>query len=84
MSTKVLDDFLGLAPFAKQISRHPRSVRRWLDQPGGLPYTKIGNRILIHVPTAREWLLHRMENISRKQPRKQIPRATKQKTKTTK
>jgi hypothetical protein len=57
MSPQVLDDFLDLAPFAAQVDRHVRTVRRWLDQPDGLPYTRLGNRILIHVPTAREWML---------------------------
>jgi len=58
----LLQDFLDLVPFAAQINRHPRTVRRWLDQPGGLPYTRIGNRILIHVPTARDWIFSRMRN----------------------
>jgi hypothetical protein len=70
--TDVLSDFLDLEPFAKQVDRDPRTVRRWLDQPGGLPYTRIGNRILIHVPTAREWMFRRMRN---------TPRAAKQRAK---
>jgi hypothetical protein len=57
--SKVLQDFLDLAPFAKQVGR-PRTVRRWMDQPNGLPHTRIGNRILIHIPTAREWIMGRM------------------------
>jgi hypothetical protein len=60
--SNLLQDFLDLDPFAAEINRHPRTVRRWLDKRGGLPYTKIGNRILIHVPTAREWLMRRMRN----------------------
>ena len=55
-------DFLDLELFAKEIDRDPRTVRRWLDQSNGLPYSRIGNRILIHVPTAREWMLGRMRN----------------------
>jgi hypothetical protein len=62
MPEKLLDDFLDLDPFAAEVKRHPRTVRRWLDQPNGLPYTRIGNRILIHVPTAREWIFGRMHN----------------------
>jgi hypothetical protein len=53
--TSFLDDFVDLEPFAADAGRHPRTV-----QPDGLPHTRIGNRILIHVPTAREWLLKRM------------------------
>jgi hypothetical protein len=57
---RVLDDYLDLIPFAREVDRHPRTVRRWLDQPDGLPFSRIGNRILIHVPTAREWIFGRM------------------------
>lgn len=56
----LLSDFLDLEPFAKQVGRNPRTIRRWLDQPDGLPYTRIGNRILIHIPTARNWIFGRM------------------------
>jgi hypothetical protein len=51
---------VDLNPFAAQVGRDPRTVRRWIDQPNGLPFTRIGNRLLIHIPTAREWLLSRV------------------------
>jgi hypothetical protein len=57
-----LVDYLDLEPFAKECGRDPRTVRRWLNEPDGLPYTRIGNRILIHIPTAREWLFSRMHH----------------------
>jgi hypothetical protein len=57
----LLNDFLDLAPFAKEVDRCERTVRRWLDQPDGLPYARLGNRILIHVPTARDWIFSRMK-----------------------
>jgi hypothetical protein len=60
MSPQVLDDFLDLAPFAVQVGRDVRTVRRWLNKPDGLPFTRLGNRILIHVPTARSWMLGQM------------------------
>jgi hypothetical protein len=56
----LLADYLDLEPFAKAVGRHTRTVRRWLNQPSGLPYTRIGNRILIHIPTARDWIFSRM------------------------
>jgi hypothetical protein len=62
--TGLLSDFLDLEPFAVEVRRDPRTVRRWMDEPDGLPYTRIGNRILIHIPTAREWMLGRMRNRS--------------------
>jgi hypothetical protein len=61
--SNLLQDFLDLDPFAKEIGRHPRTVRRWFDEPDGLPHTRIGNRILIHVPTARDWLFSRMRGV---------------------
>jgi hypothetical protein len=61
-NTGLLDDYLDLDPFAKEVDRHARTVRRWMDQPNGLPFTRIGNRVLIHVPTAREWMFARMRN----------------------
>lgn len=59
-SPKFLDDFIELEEFAKEVNRHPRSVDRWTKEADGLPYTWMGNRKLIHVPTAREWLMRRM------------------------
>lgn len=72
MSANILDDYLDLAPFAKEINRHPRTVRRWMDEPNGLPFTRIGNRILIHIPTAREWIFGRMR---RPAPRRRVESA---------
>jgi hypothetical protein len=59
--SELLADFLDLDAFAAQVARHPRTVHRWRNEPDGLPSTKMGNRILIHVPTAREWLLGKMK-----------------------
>ena len=41
----------------EKLDRDPRTVRRWLNEPDGLPYTKLGNRILIHIPTDGRGLL---------------------------
>ena len=51
--SQLLNDFLELPAFAAEVKRHPRTVRRWLDEPNGLPYTNYGNTIIIHVPTVR-------------------------------
>jgi hypothetical protein len=56
----LLDGYLDLEPFAEIVNRHPRSVRRWTQEPDGLPFTKIGNRVLIHVETAKAWIFGRM------------------------
>jgi hypothetical protein len=59
-ATEFLKDFADLEPFAAECKRNPRTIRRWMREPDGLPYTTIGNRILLHIPTAREWILRRM------------------------
>src|SRR5262245_3550762 len=59
--TNILEDFLKLAEFAAAIKKHPRTVRRWC-QLYGLPYTKNGKDITLHVPTYRQWLMDGMRN----------------------
>jgi hypothetical protein len=59
-TTPLLEGYLDLEEFAKEVGRDPRTARRWTKEPDGLPFTRIGNRILIHVPTARDWIFGRM------------------------
>jgi hypothetical protein len=60
MPPDILDDYVEVPQLAAQVRKHPRTVLRWMDQPNGLPFVKLGNRRLVHVPTARAWLLGRM------------------------
>jgi hypothetical protein len=76
MSDSFLSDFVDLEPFATEAKRHPRTVRNWMNEPDGLPYTRIGNRILIHVPTAREWLMKRMTRRNPPRRRRQVAPTT--------
>jgi hypothetical protein len=57
---ELLDDCLEVEAFARKIKRHHRTVLRWMREPDGLPYTRLGKTPIIHIPTAREWLLARM------------------------
>jgi hypothetical protein len=57
----LLEGYLDIAPFAEQVRRHPRSVRRWTQEPDGLPFVKIGSRVLIHVESAKAWIFSRMQ-----------------------
>jgi hypothetical protein len=66
----LLAEYADLAPFAAEVSRSPRTIRRWMNAPDGLPYSRIGNRILIHVPTAREWIYNRMKRPDTRRPKK--------------
>ena len=73
-ASNFLTDYLDLEPFAAEVDRDPRTVRRWLNEPDGLPFTRIGNRILIHIPTAREWLFSRMQRPNPRPTTKGHPR----------
>jgi hypothetical protein len=67
MSTRLLDDYADVEVFAAEVDRTPRTVRRWMNTPGGLPYTRLGSRRLVHVPSAKEWLLSKMTGVGRAQ-----------------
>ena len=58
---EILQDFADVPTFAKQVNRCETTIERWTKKPDGLPFTKMGQRKLIHIPTARQWLLDRMQ-----------------------
>jgi hypothetical protein len=60
----LLADFIDVAQFAADVRKHPRTVHRWMTQRSGLPFSKVGNRRLIHVPSARAWIMSRMRQPS--------------------
>jgi hypothetical protein len=69
----LLDDWLELDEFArKEVKRHPRTVTRWTREPDGLPFAYLGKTPIVHIPTARDWLLGRMR---RPNPRRRSKRA---------
>src|SRR5262249_47534803 len=72
MSPNIFEDFLELTAFAREIKRHPRTVRNWCRK-YNLPFARNGKTLLIHVPTYRNWLLNdRMSN--QKKARKRVYR----------
>jgi hypothetical protein len=60
MSDTILAGYVDVPQFAAEAQKHPRTVVRWMDAENGLPFVQLGSRRLIHVPTAREWLLRKM------------------------
>ena len=58
---RLLDDFMDLEEAAAEIGVSVRTLRRYMDQPDGLPHAIIGGRTRLHRPTTREWLLGRMK-----------------------
>jgi hypothetical protein len=64
---RFLEGFLELKEFARdEVEKHVRTVQGWCAEPNGLPYVKLGGTVLIHVPTARTWLLNRLRRNSRR------------------
>jgi hypothetical protein len=39
-----------------------------MSGPNGLPFVRIGNRVMVHVPTAREWIFGRMRKPNARRP----------------
>lgn len=68
----LLQDFLDFAAFAVEVDRCERTVDRWTKEPDGLLFTSMGNTKLIHIPTARQWLINRMRQPN---PRRSAERA---------
>jgi hypothetical protein len=53
-----LEGFLDIDQFAAQVGRHPRTIYLWMNSPNdALPFRQLGARRLIHLETARQWLL---------------------------
>jgi hypothetical protein len=52
----ILDGFVPEEDFAEAHNVNPRTVARYRNQPGGMPYVKFGGRIYIDVAGARMWL----------------------------
>jgi hypothetical protein len=57
----LFDDFITVEEFARQAKRERRTILKWMREPGGLPFTQYGYMRLVHIPTARQWLLDRMK-----------------------
>ena len=76
-TNSLLDGYYDLEPFAPRVGRHPRTVRRWINQADGLPYVKLGNRILIRRESAESWIRaqERKPNPRRQEVRREVPAA---------
>lgn len=72
-----LQDYCDVIEFAADIKKTPRTVDRWCTQPNGLPFAWFGHKRLIHIPSAREWLLARVRkpNPRREETRQRRERA---------
>ena len=66
MTTEALTEFVDDKRLIDALFRDattrpaPRTLAKWRAQPDGLPFTKIGGKVLYHIPTVRDWLMQRM------------------------
>ena len=52
-----LDGYVDLEQFAAQVGRSARTIRNWMDRADdALPFRQLGNRRLINLKKARDWL----------------------------
>jgi hypothetical protein len=68
--TGILQDLVDIEVLADQLDRKPITILRWMKGPDGLPFVQLGNRRLIHIPTAHAWLLSKMEQKNPRRDRK--------------
>jgi hypothetical protein len=74
MTESFFQDCLPHTEFARKVvRRHPRTVVRWMSEPDGLPYTQLGKDKIIHIPSARAWLLGRMRRPNSDRKRRRRP-----------
>jgi hypothetical protein len=66
----VLKDLVDVNQFAADLGKNPRTIYRWTEQEDGLPFVKLGKMRLIHLPTAREWIMSRMRRRNPDRPRR--------------
>jgi hypothetical protein len=57
MSESILQGYVDEHTFARdEVRKDIRTVRRWRNQPDGLPHLKLGRDVYIPVEEARSWL----------------------------
>jgi hypothetical protein len=73
--TNLLAGFVPIKRFAKDVGKTRRTVERWMER-DRLPFTQLGGVRLIHLATARAWLMRRMrhDRHGRQKPSKPVRR----------
>ena len=60
----LLADFVDVAQFAADLRKDPRTIYRWMNQENGLPFAKVGGQRLIHLPSAKIWIMAQMRQLN--------------------
>ena len=56
---EIIDDLVDIEPFAQAFGVSSRTVRRWMLEPDGLPFVKVGRKPKIRPSSAAAWLQRR-------------------------
>lgn len=72
-SAKIIDEWATEDDFAAANNLTKRSVARLRAKKNGLPFRRFGKRVMIHVPTAREWLLKGLIRPNPERPISRVP-----------
>jgi hypothetical protein len=56
MPADILEGYIDLAPLAEELDRNPRTIMRWTEQPNGLPFVRLGRRIMFKRESVRNWI----------------------------
>ena len=67
--TDILDDYAEVPQVAATFGKCERTILRWMDMPDGLPYAKVGNKRLVHIPSAKEWIFAKLRRANPSRPR---------------
>lgn len=52
----LLNGYAEEEALALEFNKSPRTIRRWSDQPDGLPYVRIGSKRYYRLASVRAWL----------------------------
>ena len=52
----ILDEFEEIGAHALRFGKDPRTLRRWMNEPDGLPHTYAGRTPLFYPAWTKEWL----------------------------
>jgi hypothetical protein len=56
MPANFFDTLITEVELARRLGRSRRTLKRWRDQPDGLPHCKLGSAVLFRVDTVVEWI----------------------------
>jgi hypothetical protein len=66
----LLQDYLSRDELARQLGESTRTLYRWEEKRIGPPVTRVGKRVLYHIPSVQLWLQSRQQEMIRERGRR--------------